>query len=477
MGGGCTCNSSIKKYCLSSVDYVINPENITNDHSRDNSHKTPEKNIKIIPKEDKDNINSNNIQNSNKTNKQIDNNNASNINFKKRFSNFENKRKVSSNNVNNNSSIYISSDISNKKNKANKNKSDTVIINKININQNNFGPKHKAVHKKLVEKERGRKTETNFNYNLGEHNFIFINISNNNSVTKNDSEKDESATPKMIMGKDNLDDMAKGDKRKFSHFYVNKIQQKSTKYQSKSNNQITIKPDTTIIYMKSYSEEMLNSINSLRKNPESFIKYIDSMVNNNIQRKDDDIYLVSQMIDEKIKIMEDYLLIFDQIKKNLEDIINSNIILQLEEFKYNEELEIDLERARFMNINQSQMERSSLSNEKYLSNINNSKYMKKKKKKIDPNSTLDLDDDKIANLILEKRREIKNKYPDNIFKLNIIKDININILMQISMELNYDECNNKNMLNDIIFNPKYTNFAVSWANELNRNFLSISCFA
>ena len=43
------------------------------------------------------------------------------------------------------------------------------------------------------------------------------------------------------------------------------------------------------------------------------------------------------------------------------------------------------------------------------------------------------------------------------------------------MEIVHDY--NKKMLDEIIFNPKYKNFAVSWANELNRNFISISCFA
>ena len=74
--------------------------------------------------------------------------------------------------------------------------------------------------------------------------------------------------------------------------------------------------------------------------------------------------------------------------------------------------------------------------------------------------------------------EIKNKYPYSIFKLNIIKDININILIQISMELMFNnQYNDKKMLNEVIFSPKYKNFAVSWANELNRKFISISCFA
>jgi len=65
--------------------------------------------------------------------------------------------------------------------------------------------------------------------------------------------------------------------------------------------------------MLNYSEEMLKAINSLRKNPESFIQYIDSMVNNNIQINNDEIFLVSENVDEKIKLMDDYLLIFEQI--------------------------------------------------------------------------------------------------------------------------------------------------------------------
>lgn len=56
---------------------------------------------------------------------------------------------------------------------------------------------------------------------------------------------------------------------------------------------------------------------------------------------------------------------------------------------------------------------------------------------------MDLSDDKIANLILQKRKEIKNKYPDHIFKMNIIKDIKINILMQISMEEYYNHYDEK----------------------------------
>ena len=90
---------------------------------------------------------------------------------------------------------------------------------------------------------------------------------------------------------------------------------------------------------------------------------------------------------------------------------------------------------------------------------------------------MDLSDDKIATLILNKRKKIKNKYPENIFKMSIIKDIKISILIQISMELLDNQLGDKKLLKEIIFNPIYKNFAVSWANEINRKFISISCFA
>ena len=121
MGGGCTCNSTIKKYFYCSADYELNPGNNNNDNSRINKNKIPEKNIKIIPKEDDiDNIKSNNIQDSDKTKKQNDKNHTSNINNKiinnSPSINNENKKNISNNNLNNNSSLYLySNQNSNKK--------------------------------------------------------------------------------------------------------------------------------------------------------------------------------------------------------------------------------------------------------------------------------------------------------------------------------------------------------------------------
>ena len=101
--------------------------------------------------------------------------------------------------------------------------------------------------------------------------------------------------------------------------------------------------------------------------------------------------------------MEDFLLVFEQVKTNLREIINSNNFSNIEEFKYNDELEIDFDRANEFSQKESNLE-SSINNSKYNSHIaiNNNLLVKKKKK--DNNSTLDLSDDKIANLILDKRR-------------------------------------------------------------------------
>ena len=288
---------------------------------------------------------------------------------------------------------------------------------------------------------------------MGENNFIFINISQGSSVMKNESEKLESATPKIAIEKDTFENID-NRKRIFSHFCKKSSKDKMGKIQP--NNNKRIKEETNIMhYMNKYPEEMLNVINSIRKNPETFLNYIDNVIDNNIQKLNDEIYIISKHIDEKVKLMEDYLIVFEQIKRTLKEIINSKQSEQLEELKYNEELEIILDQTQ---------------NHKDFKNDNNKNHLRH-------NTILDLSDDKIANIILEKRKEIKNKYPDNIFKFNIIKDVEINILIQISMELFYNHHKDETMLKDIIFNPKYKNFAVSWANEINRNFISISCFA
>ena len=478
MGGGCTCQSDIKKYLFGSSDFILHSEGNKKNILNKNENLIREQNIKIIPREDFeniDNIKSNNPQSSDKTKMQSNKNNLPNLSHKKRHSisnNLEiNKRKFQFNKKDN-SSFLISSG-SKKNNLENNN-------NQVENSLNQHSSKHKLLD------DNFKKADTNFNYNLGENNFIFIKISLGSSLMNNDAEKYESNTPKMSIEKDNIEEMVKGTKRIFSHFSKKHENGKPVKSQSNDNNIIINKQEKVLFniqsYMDNYSNEMLNEINSIRKKPEAFIQYIDELIKNNIQKINDDMYIVSKNIDEKIKFTEDFLSIFEKLKTILKDIINSKNLSEIEEFKYNKELEINLEKYEEKEkekINKESNIDSSMYCDKYNSHIvqYNNDYQTNKKKKKDSNTTLDLSDDKIANLILEKRKQIKSKYPKNVFKMSVIKDIKINILMQLSMEIFYNQFQEKTMLNDILFNPIYTEFAVSWAYEINRKFISISCFA
>ena len=474
--GGCVCSSNFKSYFKGYSDCVL---------KSDNNKIVPEQNIKIIPKEDIDNIdkmenNENSKQNerNEKNNDKITKNNNSNTHDENQIlidnnsnnnlylQNINNKE-IENNKYSKNNSFSIN-------NKINNNKNDNNNVNNNNLNNNN----NISMDKLLQGKSSVKKAETNYNYNLGDHNVIFINISRDSSILKNGSEKDkiESSTPKMAGEKKNNNELGES-KRIFSHFCKNKINEKSPKNQTTTNNQLIKHKHTFSDYMNHYSDEMLNALNSIRKDPESFITFIDDLKKNS-KKTSEGVYIFSQNVEDKYMLPEEYFLIFEQIKASLRDIIKSNLPSIMEDFKYNDELEIMLDDTKDYTMNQSHIEKSSSMsnyNDKYNSEINNNNHIIKRVKK--SHKILDLSDDKIANLILQKRKEIKNKYPDNIFKMNIIKDIKINILMQISMEEYYSHYNEKKMLKDVIFNPQYKNFAVSWANELNRKFISISCFA
>jgi hypothetical protein len=390
------------------------------------------------------------------------------------------QNEIENNKDNKNNSFSINNQI-NKNNNLNNNNLNNDNSNKNNLNNNNnINNDDIETNKLFQEKVAVKKAETNYNYNLGDHNVIFINISRDSSIIKNDSEKGkiESTTPKMAVEKENLDDMAiKGGKRIFSHFCKHRINEKSPKNKTTTNNLLVKRKHTINDYMNNYSDEMLNALNSIRKDPESFITFIDDMIKNS-KRTNEGVFITSQIFEDKYMLTEEYLLVFEQIKSSLRDIIKSDLSSNLEDFKYNDELEIMLDDTKDYTMNQSHIEKSSSisnNNDKYNSGNNNNNHIIKRIKRA--HKSLDLSDDKIANIILQKRKEIKSKYPYNIFKMNIIKDIKINILMQISMEEYYNNYNEKKMLKDIIFNPQYKNFAVSWANELNRKFISISCFA
>ena len=429
--GGCACTNNITSYFKDYSVCVLKSENNIN---------APEQNIKIIPREDIDNIdkmenNENSKQNerNEKNNDKITKNNNSNTHDENQIlidNNSNNNlylqnikhKEVENNKDSKNNSFSINNKINNNKDDNNNND------NNNNLNNNNNISMDKLL---LQGKSSVKKAETNYNYNLGDHNVIFINISRDSSILKNGSEKDkiESSTPKMAGEKKNHNELAES-KRIFSHFCKNKINEKSPKNQTTTDNHLIKHKHTFSDYMNHYSDEMLNALNSIRKDPESFIRFIDDLKKNS-KKTSEGVYIFSQNVEDKYMLTEEYFLIFEQIKASLRDIIKSNLPSIMEDFKYNDELEIMLDDTKDYTMNQSHIEKSSSisnNNDKYNSgnNNNNSHIIKRTKK---AHKILDLSDDKIANLILQKRKEIKNKYPDNIFKMNIIKDIKIYLVL------------------------------------------------
>lgn len=412
--------------------------------------------------------------------------------------------------------------------------------NSIKLSNANLISENNKKHNQIIQKIKGneedrQKNGSNVNCNLGEHNLIFINISRGSEIiNKNDLECYEITTPKMIIDKETLEEMTKGNKKLFSHFCKNKM----GKQGNISNKKIIKNVFAHSFDMNRYSEETLNMINSIRLNPKSFIKDIDDILNNNIKKTDEGIFLISHDFDEKFKLMSNYMEMIELLKKLLEQMGDSQeIISKLEKLKYNDDLEIIFDESNYEEIypevdikdlpsklnliyeengidetvdidddseqslyqyndsinvidfdeedekdqlKEKENNKNSIKDDNNNS-INNEKEVVYKKKfgikrKKNINNTLDLNDDKIANFILQKRKEIKKRYPNNIFKISVIKDIKISILIQIVMEEFFKEENRKSM-KDIIFDPQYKYFSLSWTNEINRKFLSISCFA
>ena len=538
MGGGCACNNLKENFFSPNSNIPL--ENYHNRIEQINVNKEPNKSNLIILSNILDNTNEKNDLNKRYSdfhnyekknyekhlNMKYNGIKNTNIEGKNTSCNETNNKRISSNFNSSNffGSIIGPTNTSKKNNEIieeeennNNKKFEKKMLNIENpINENN---KHNSIVNKIKKKEDGlKKAETNINNNIGENNYIYINISRGSSLmNSNEIEKYESTTPKMMLEKDNLEEIFKGNKKLFSHLCKKNLNDKAKKATNKN---VYIH----IFDMNKYNEEMLFIINKIRTNPESFIKDIDYLINNNIKKTEEGIFIVSHDVDEKIKLMDNYMVIFENVKKILKEMADSqNNTGKLEEIKYNDELEIIFDESAYEEDVENEKEIENSENEikniplklndvyedngidmgddeeknliKYNDNINiiycdndnENKILKdfkikkrkrKGKRKRNINKILDLNDDKIANLILQKRKEIKNDYPHNIFKLSVIKDIKINILVQIGLEEFYkSENSDKNTLKEIIFSPEYKNFGVSWTNEINRNFVSIACFA
>ena len=567
MGGGFMCNNSINNCFLKSPESIISLDNNENIIPQNDYNKITNKTSHILYNilENNQENNQENSQDNKRICKRFSDFQASQMRRFEKNSNIKNIRNKISNNEGRNTSSNEQSFLNNPNNNDDMNKKNignfdssnlgsnllpTNNTNNTNITMENKN-KRNNVMSKIKGKQKGKKiSETLINYNMGDNKFIFINISRGSSfLNQKEIEKIESITPKMMMEKENLENITNG-KKLFSHFCNNRINKNSNQeFDNNNSNQIITNSFIPLLDMNKYCEEMLNIINIIRTNPESFIKDIDYIINNNIKKTEEGIFLISNEVDEKIKLMDNYIEMFNQTKNSLKNMANSPEKLNnLKKIVYNDELEIILDESNYddniddnneiednendiinipaklnliydddvdiidygsdeddvkvtkyndnldiidfdneedENKRDENIIKSSIDkikpNKYTMKNVNNKKIFsfKKKqkiKKKRNINNYLDLSDDVIANLILQKRKEIKNEYPKNIFKISVIKDIKISFLIELTMEELYKETN-KTTLKDIIFDPNYKNFAVSWANEINRNFISISCFA
>ena len=78
---------------------------------------------------------------------------------------------------------------------------------------------------------------------------------------------------------------------------------------------------------------------------------------------------------------------------------------------------------------------------------------------------------KITKILVDKRKDLIEKYPNCQFFVNFIKDIKINILYLLS------ENEDKSNFRKILFNNKFTEFNITWTKEKKNNFISFLCFA
>ena len=380
MGGGCVCDNYISNYLLKSKENAIHLEKghsfIQQNSCNKISNKTSilynilenKKDIKALNKRYSDfhnfehHLNTKNIENKISINegKNTSFHEATFINQKNNnITGEDNNKKIFSNNnsSNYNGSTFLPTGTKGKSEEENNNINNNIDNNNINNNIGNndnnnnnnnlLNTKHNIVMTKIKNKRDGYRksdTNTNFNCNLGENNFIFINISRGSSIlNKKDLAKFESTTPKMMIEKEHFEEITKGKKNLFSHFCHNRLNEKT---QIKCNNQIITSVFKLNFDMNKYCEEMLNIINSIRKNPEYLIKHIDYLIENNIHKSDEGIFLISQEIDEKIKLMDNYIELFDKTKNIIKEIINTNKnISQLTQLLYQDDLEIILDES------------------------------------------------------------------------------------------------------------------------------------
>ena len=176
-----------------------------------------------------------------------------------------------------------------------------------------------------------------------------------------------------------------------------------------------------------YNENMIDYLNQIRNNPSSILEDIDNLLKEENVSQNKIIKIENEETHENI-IFEDEDHSLNELKKYL----NKVEPIQ-EKFNLNDDLSIDvsdLEKNDDTNLNK-----------------------------------------KISKILVEKRKSIIKDYQNCQFFINFIKDEKISLLYLLS------ENEDKSDFRKVVFDPKYTQFNVSWINEKKKIFIAFLCFA
>ena len=325
-------------------------------------------------------------------------------------------------------------------------------INDFTTKQKNRGSKKKMQKFSVKEMNAGCNNSPNNRINL-----IVVQTNVNNNVELSNFEKKNdvvSVTPKMKSSANNMKYLNSNQKKTFTLVkdYVNKIEEDKIK----NINQIFMHSNAQNYFdLNNYDIVMLNYINMLRQNPDDFIKELKKIKDNNIDVINDIKYIYANNTSEKFSLGDDFENNFKEMIKFIES--QNNKILN--PIKYNDDLKVRL----FTNDETS---------------FRNSFNTMTNKKKSDNNFITDLEDKDIGDLILKKRLEIKEKYPNCYFNVNIVQDIKLSLLFLLLSDNETDlEGNLLKSFRDVIFDPDLKEYAISCAKDKKRNFIAIISFA
>lgn len=180
-----------------------------------------------------------------------------------------------------------------------------------------------------------------------------------------------------------------------------------------------------------HEREIINYTNIIRKSPKTFINEINFILDNNIEKDDEEKYILNDNTDEKI-LLGPYI--------SIEDTINFlNNAPSLESLEWNKDLKIDF----------SQFNASS-----------------------DNNVFLELEGNLfLYNIISDYASQIQKKYPNCLFWPSIIKDYKICLLYLLS------DKSQRHSFRDKLFSPKYTQYYMSRTKGYKNRFFCVICLA